>query len=277
MTHLGELLAAQPEADTPLDTAADAVAEMTPPPGFRQRERDHGRGHHVGCHRRRPGPAQRPHPAGASRAAASRAPGRRRLHLLVHLERGQREHRLTASGPLPGDATRQHRENEGFDRDDFHIDFDRRQVTCPQEPGQRRPARPLPDVLAHRRPIDRGPVHQEPVPPLPTPHPVHHHRQRPDSGLSPARTPRPAIPRPCRAADPRLEDPLRGPLRSRGHHQRVHPRTAPPRRASRSRRRSAGVRDARRRPGSRSGAARPAGRCRRPRRHRPGRRATAAG
>ncbi|MET7898938.1 IS1182 family transposase [Streptomyces mirabilis] len=51
---------------------------------------------------------------------------------LVHLERAQREHQITVSGPLPGNPTRQHRKNEGFDRDDFHIDFDRRQVTCPQ-------------------------------------------------------------------------------------------------------------------------------------------------
>lgn len=51
---------------------------------------------------------------------------------LVHLERAEREHRVTVSGPLPGNPTAQHRRNEGFDRDDFHIDFDRRQVTCPQ-------------------------------------------------------------------------------------------------------------------------------------------------
>jgi transposase len=51
---------------------------------------------------------------------------------LVHLERAAREHQITVSGPLPGNPTRQHRKNEGFGRDDFHIDFDRRQVTCPQ-------------------------------------------------------------------------------------------------------------------------------------------------
>ncbi|MFD9822308.1 IS1182 family transposase [Streptomyces violascens] len=51
---------------------------------------------------------------------------------LVHLERAEREHQVTVSGPLPGNPTRQHRQNEGFGRDDFHIDFDRRQVTCPQ-------------------------------------------------------------------------------------------------------------------------------------------------
>jgi transposase len=51
---------------------------------------------------------------------------------LVHLERAAREHQVTVSGPLPGNPTRQHRRSEGFDRDDFHIDFDRQQVTCPQ-------------------------------------------------------------------------------------------------------------------------------------------------
>jgi hypothetical protein len=54
---------------------------------------------------------------------------------LVHLERAAREHQVTVSGPLSGNPTRQHRRSEGFDRDDFHIDFDRRQVTCP--PGTR--------------------------------------------------------------------------------------------------------------------------------------------
>jgi hypothetical protein len=41
-----------------------------------------------------------------------------------------REHRSTVSGPLPGDPTHRHRKNDGFDRDGFHIDFERRQVTC---------------------------------------------------------------------------------------------------------------------------------------------------
>ncbi|MEU5645955.1 IS1182 family transposase [Streptomyces milbemycinicus] len=51
---------------------------------------------------------------------------------LVHLEQAEREHQVTVSGPLPANPTRQHRGNEGFDRDDFRIDFDRRQVTCPR-------------------------------------------------------------------------------------------------------------------------------------------------
>ncbi|OXM70283.1 transposase [Amycolatopsis vastitatis] len=51
---------------------------------------------------------------------------------LVHLERAEREHRITVVGPLPGNPTHQHRQGEGFARDDFRIDFDRQQVTCPQ-------------------------------------------------------------------------------------------------------------------------------------------------
>ncbi|WP_406307396.1 IS1182 family transposase [Streptomyces sp. NBC_00885] len=51
---------------------------------------------------------------------------------LVHLEQAVREHQVTVTGPLPVNSTRQHRKNDGFGRDDFHIDFDRQQVTCPQ-------------------------------------------------------------------------------------------------------------------------------------------------
>lgn len=47
-------------------------------------------------------------------------------------------------------------------------------------------ARPLPDLLAHRSPADRGTVHQGAVPALPGPHPVHHlPRKRPERGLPP--------------------------------------------------------------------------------------------
>ncbi|GAB7183556.1 hypothetical protein ATKI12_3387 [Kitasatospora sp. Ki12] len=51
---------------------------------------------------------------------------------LPHLEQATREHRVTVVGPLPGNPTRQHRRSEGFARDDFRIDFDRQEVTCPQ-------------------------------------------------------------------------------------------------------------------------------------------------
>ncbi|MFJ5725223.1 IS1182 family transposase [Streptomyces sp. NPDC093149] len=51
---------------------------------------------------------------------------------LVHLEQAARDHQVTVTGPLPGNPTRQHRRADGFARDDFHIDYDRQQVTCPQ-------------------------------------------------------------------------------------------------------------------------------------------------
>jgi transposase len=51
---------------------------------------------------------------------------------LVHMERAGREHQVTLTGPLPGNRTRQHRDQEGYARDDFRIDFDRQEVTCPQ-------------------------------------------------------------------------------------------------------------------------------------------------
>jgi transposase len=51
---------------------------------------------------------------------------------LVHLEQAEREHQITVVGPLPGNPTHQHRRGEGFARDDFRIDFDRQEVTCPQ-------------------------------------------------------------------------------------------------------------------------------------------------
>ncbi|MFI2292606.1 transposase [Streptomyces niveus] len=51
---------------------------------------------------------------------------------LPHLEQAAREHQITVSGPLKSNPTRQHRRNEGFARDDFRIDYDRQQVTCPQ-------------------------------------------------------------------------------------------------------------------------------------------------
>src|SRR5580704_13696711 len=51
---------------------------------------------------------------------------------LVHMERAGREYQVALTGPLPGNRTRQHRDQDGYARDDFRIDYDRREVTCPQ-------------------------------------------------------------------------------------------------------------------------------------------------
>jgi transposase len=51
---------------------------------------------------------------------------------LVHMERAGRVHQVTLTGPLPGNPTAQHRDQRGYARDDFRIDYDRKEVTCPQ-------------------------------------------------------------------------------------------------------------------------------------------------
>lgn len=100
LRHLGPLC--PPRADHPVEGIRRSPYRDL---RIRRRERDHGCGYHPGHFERRPEPARHPH---------------------------AREHQVTVTGPLPGNPTRQHRKNEGFGRDDFHIDFDRRQVTCPQ-------------------------------------------------------------------------------------------------------------------------------------------------
>jgi hypothetical protein len=51
---------------------------------------------------------------------------------LAHMERAGRVHGVTLTGPLPGNPTRQRRDQGGYARDDFRADYDRREVTCPQ-------------------------------------------------------------------------------------------------------------------------------------------------
>jgi hypothetical protein len=48
------------------------------------------------------------------------------------MERAGRLHQVTLTGPLPGNPTRQHRDQQGYARDDFRIDYGRREVTCPK-------------------------------------------------------------------------------------------------------------------------------------------------
>jgi transposase len=93
---------------------------------------DHRRGHHPGHDQRCPRPSWNPHPPAAARAASCRAPGRRRLHLPGLYGAGRSR---TPGHPQRAAAGQPHRpaqENEGFGRDDFHVDFGRQQVTCPQ-------------------------------------------------------------------------------------------------------------------------------------------------
>ncbi|WP_345566024.1 transposase [Streptomyces plumbiresistens] len=118
--------------------------------------RDHGRGHHVGRRQRRPGPARHPHPPGASRTAARRALGRRRLHLpgpprTSRPRTSGHRQRATAGQPHPP-APQERGLQPG------RLPHRLRPPTghLPPGPGQPGLARPLPDLLAHRRPADRA-------------------------------------------------------------------------------------------------------------------------
>ncbi|WP_241681668.1 hypothetical protein [Streptomyces sp. CB01881] len=76
---------------------------------------------------------------------------------LVHLEQAERERRITVVGPLPGNPTHQQHRAEGFARNDFRIDFDRQEVTCPQDQvsagwhGPYPTCSPTADALSPRR------------------------------------------------------------------------------------------------------------------------------
>ena len=63
---------------------------------------------------------------------------------LVHMERAGRDDQVTLTGPLPGNRTRQHRDQDGYARDDFRIDFDRQEVTCPRARSARGGTAPTP-------------------------------------------------------------------------------------------------------------------------------------
>jgi hypothetical protein len=60
------------------------------------------------------------------------------------MERAGRVHQVTLVGPLPGNRTRQHRVQEGYARDDFRVDYDRREVTCPRARSARGGTAPYP-------------------------------------------------------------------------------------------------------------------------------------
>jgi hypothetical protein len=142
------------------------------------------------------------------------------------LEHAAREHQVTVTGPLPGNPTRQHRRNEGFDRDDFHIDFDRQQVTCPQGQISKGWHGPYPTSSPTAAPLIVARFTKAQCQPCPVRTQCTTSRDGARNvGFPPTGTPRPATPRPRRAAVTRLAGPVCGPLRSGGHHERVRPRT----------------------------------------------------
>jgi hypothetical protein len=68
------------------------------------------------------------------------------------LESATTNHQVQLVGPVKASGARQSKEQTGFTRDDFTIDFDRRQVTCPRggraRPGSHRPPWPPTQLLA---------------------------------------------------------------------------------------------------------------------------------
>jgi hypothetical protein len=143
---------------------------------------------------------------------------------LVHMDRAGREHRVTLTGPLPGNRTRQHRDQQGYARDDFRIDHDRQEVTCP--PGQVSKGwhGPYPTSSPDAAPLIRA-LHHGTVPAPQRQGRLHHLRRRQaHRGIPPARTARTAGPQPRRPAGPCLAQAPRGAVRHRRHRLRARPR-----------------------------------------------------
>ncbi|MEV6765043.1 transposase [Streptomyces sp. NPDC051105] len=141
---------------------------------------------------------------------------------LPHLEEAAREHQVTVSGPLRSNATRQHRQNEGFARDDFHIDYDNQQVTCPRGQVSAGWHGPYPTSSPTAAPLIVARFTKSQCRPCPV-------RTRCTTTADSARTvgfpPRELrdlqLRVRTRATDARVEGPLRGPLGRGGHGQRV--------------------------------------------------------
>jgi len=127
--------------------------------------------------------------------------------------------------PVLADTSPQARAGAGFDRSAFRIDWDRKQVTCPQ--GQRSASSERLHPARHRG--GGGEVPRPGLPGLPGPRPVHHRQPR----RTPAHLPAPRGPagprhRPRPAGHQRLAGHLRPARRRRRHHppgrrRRRHP------------------------------------------------------
>jgi hypothetical protein len=127
---------------------------------------------------------------------------------------------ITLLAPLPPDSSPQARSG-GYTADMFTIDWDSRQVTCPQGAvsSSRGPGPQQRDQHHHR------PVRQAGVPAVPGPGPVHHRGPfRPPARLPSPPDPRGPHRRPRRAGRRRLAAPVPDPRRDRRHHRPGHPR-----------------------------------------------------
>ncbi len=149
---------------------------------------------------------------------------------LVHMERAGREHQVTLAGPLPGNRTRQHRVQEGYARDDFRVDYDRQEVTCPQGQVSKGWHGPYPTSSPDAAPLIVARFTKGQCQPCPARAACTTSGDgKRTVGFPPARAPRAADPQPRRPARSRLVQALRRPVRHRGHRLRgrQRPRHAP--------------------------------------------------
>jgi hypothetical protein len=132
--------------------------------------------------------------------------------------------RSPSPGRCPSNPTRQHRRKEGFARDDFRIDYDHQQVTCPQGQVSAGWHGPYPTSSPTAAPLIVARFTKKPVPPCPA-------RAQCTTTADGARTvgfpPRELYDLQLRVRAEQQTPAwkaLRGPLRSGGHGQRVRPR-----------------------------------------------------
>jgi hypothetical protein len=122
-------------------------------------------------------------------------------------------HGIELVGPLPPDSGFKALDEHGFDFTRFAIDWDRKQVTCPNGKTSRT-WRQTTACRSSRRPSVR------PTAPLPGSRPLHPLTGPGPPSHLPAPHPVPdPTPAPRRAGHRRLAGPLRPPLRGGGHHR----------------------------------------------------------
>ncbi|WP_330315632.1 hypothetical protein [Streptomyces platensis] len=86
--------------------------------------RDHRRGHDAGYGVRLPCPARDPRPARPPQLLPAEHLVDSGYTSVVHLDRAARDHQVALVGPSPvGGATSRYRQQAGFGRDSFRIDF----------------------------------------------------------------------------------------------------------------------------------------------------------
>jgi len=144
---------------------------------------------------------------------------------LVHMERAGREHQVTLTGPLPGNPTRQHRDQEGYARDDFRIDYDRQEVTCPQGQVSKGWHGPYPTSSPDAAPLIVARFTKKQCQPCPVRAACTTSGDgKRTAGFPPRELCELQVRNRAGQQDPRLAQALRGAVRHRGHRLRARPR-----------------------------------------------------